>query len=296
MGKGASQNRLMLQDRRIFGQCFTLRRGQNMNCLKVQREDSTLILTLNRPDARNALSPQLMVELDAALEDARMDTGIRAVIIAASGDKVFCAGGDLKLTIPLITGARTPSDTYDEKLLEMTRANDRPLPLKGDVGKPVIAAVEGAAMGGGLELVLSCDMIVSGNSASFAAPEVVAGAYPARLTFLLPQRLPYSAAAKMLMAGTSISAEEADRLGMLTTLTEAGRALDTAKRLASRICDNAPISVRETRNTLREVVGQNRDANEKLDRRAAKIVYATRDAREGPRAFAEKRRPVFTGE
>ena len=105
-----------------------------MNCLKVQREDSTLILTLNRPDARNALSPQLMVELDAALEDARMDTGIRAVIIAASGDKVFCAGGDLKLTIPLITGARTPSDTYDEKLLEMTRANDRPLPLKSRRG------------------------------------------------------------------------------------------------------------------------------------------------------------------
>ena len=267
-----------------------------MNCLDIQREDSTLILTLNRPEARNALSPKLVVELDAALEQAKSDTSIRVVIIAAAGEKVYCAGGDLKLTIPLITGSRAPNDTFDEQLIEMTRASDRPLPIKGDVGKPVIAAVEGAAMGGGLELVLSCDMIVAGKHASFSAPEVAAGAYPARLTFLLPQRLPYSVAAKILLAGTSMSAEEADRFGMLTALTEAGSAIDEAKKLAARISHNAPISVRETRRVLQKVVSQNRDAHEKLDRRAARTVYATKDAREGPRAFAEKRRPNFTGE
>ncbi len=267
-----------------------------MNCLEIQTEDSTLILTLNRPEARNALSPKLMVELDAALEQAKSDTTIRAVIISAAGDKVFCSGGDLKLTIPLITGAREPVDAYDAQLLEMTRATSRPLPIKGDVGKPVIAAIEGSAIGGGLELVLSCDMIIAGKQASFSAPEVAAGAFPARLTFLLPQRLPYSTAAKMLIAGTLLSAEDADRHGMLTSLTEAGGALDEAKKLAKRIAINAPISVRETRRVLRDVVSQDRDELEKLDRRAARVVYATKDAREGPKAFAEKRRPKFIGE
>lgn len=266
-----------------------------MSCLLESRSDFVLTLTLNRPDAHNAMSPQLVTELDNALERAKDDSEVRAIIIAAAGGKSFCAGGDLKLTIPLITGARKPQNAFDERLLELTRTPDRPFPIKGDTGKPIIAAIEGAALGGGLELALSCDLIVAGRKATFAAPEVSSGAYPARLTFLLPQRLPHSQAMHMLISGSPISAEDAYKFGMLTSLVEPGHAIAEAESIARRISHNAPISVRETRRVTRLAVGHGQAELERVDAKAARTVYATDDAREGPRAFAEKKRPVFRG-
>lgn len=264
-------------------------------CLLEERAGSVLILTLNRPEAKNAMSPELVVRLDEACEKAKNDPSLRAVIIAAAGD-MFCSGGDLKLMIPLITGARSPENEYDEEVLSLMKEKGRPLPIHGDIGKPLIAAIEGGAFGGGLELALACDLIVASPSAVFAAPEVAAGAYPARITYLLPRRIPYSIASKVLFAGARLSAEEASRHGLLSTLTANGEVLEEALRLATRISENAPISVQAARLVANASLDLGTEVVAVLDRKMARKVYGTKDAREGPRAFRERRKPQFTGE
>jgi enoyl-CoA hydratase len=264
-----------------------------MSCLIVERDGHVATLTLNRPEARNAFSPELAVRLDEACQQLRDDRDIRAIVIAAAGSDSFSAGGDLKLMIPLITGARKAETEYDRAALALMREKGRPFPTHGDIGKPLIAAIEAPALGGGLELVLACDMIVASENASFAAPEVAAGAYPARITYLLPRRLPYSLASEMLLSGSRLSAARAHELGFVNELVPAGSALATAQRLAGRIARNAPISVRAARAVAHRALSDPAADLEALDRDMIRRVYSSKDAREGPRAFAEKRRPVF---
>ncbi len=264
-------------------------------CLIEETMGSVAILTLNRPEAKNAMSPELVVRLDSACERAKSDPLIRAVVITASDGDTFCAGGDLKLMIPLITGARSPENEYDEAVLALMKTKGRPYPIHGDIGKPLIAAIEGAALGGGLELALACDMIVVGPEGSFAAPEVAAGAYPARITYLLPKRIPYSVAAKVLLANARLSAEDALRFGLASSLTEKGGALHGALNLANQIAQNAPISVQSARSVAHGSLYRGIEDVEAFDRKMARKVYATEDAREGPRAFRERRKPRFIG-
>ncbi len=266
-----------------------------MTCLLIEIDGPVMILTLNRPDARNAISPELIVRLDAACIEARDNPDIRAVIITAAQGPVFCAGGDLKLMIPLITGMRKADDHYDRETLALMKAKDRPLPMESDIGKPLISAIEGAALGGGLELILASDLIIAGSKASFGAPEVAAGAYPARITHLLPKRLPYSIASRMMLAAQIIDAKEAATHGLVSQLVNAGDALKTALKFAHKISENAPISVQAAREVARASLSGDANEIESLDRKMARRVYASQDAREGPRAFAEKRKAEFKG-
>lgn len=264
-----------------------------MSCLLVDRTGHVATLTLNRPEARNAFSPELVVRLDEACQQLRDDRDVRAIVLAATGSDSFCAGGDLKLMIPLITGARKAENDYDRAVLALMREKGRPLPVHGDIGKPLIAAIEAPALGGGLELALACDMIIASDAASFAAPEVASGAYPARITYLLPRRLPYSLASEMLLAGTRLSAARAHQLGLVNELVPAGTAVAAAQRLAEKIAQNAPISVRSARIVAHRALSDPTADIAALDREMVRTVYSSKDAREGPRAFAEKRRPVF---
>lgn len=265
------------------------------DCLIVEDDGPVRILTLNRPDAHNAISPELIVRLDKACEEAKDDPSVRAVVIASSGTKTFCAGGDLKLMIPLVTGARKAEDDFDRVTIDLMKASDRPFPIQGDIGKPLIAAIEGAALGGGLELVLACDMIVAGRDARFGAPEATVGAYPARITFMLPQRLPYSIAAKMLLSGALLDASDAEKYGLVSDLVDVGQAQSVAVKVAHRIASNAPISVQSARQVARAAIGTDRNDLAELDQKMTGRVYRSEDAREGPRAFAERRKPEFKG-
>ncbi len=267
-----------------------------MTCLLVERDGPVMILTLNRPDARNAISPELIVRLDEACIEARDNSEIRVVIVDAVDGPVFCAGGDLKLMIPLITGMRKPADEYDRKTLALVRDKNRPLPMEGDIGKPLIAAIEGAAFGGGLELALAADLIIAGSKAKFSAPEVAAGAYPARIAHLLPKRIPYSVACRMILAADVIDAREASTFGLASKLVEAGEARKTAIDLAKKIAANAPISVQAARTVARASLAGGMDDIAQLDKSMARRVYASKDAREGPLAFRQKRKPIFKGE
>ncbi len=266
-----------------------------MSVVLTETFDHVALITLNRPQAGNAMSPELVVALHDACVQARDDDTIRVVVLAAMGDKAFCSGGDLGLTIPLLTGARKAETDADHRLLSMLSEDNCPLPTQGDIGKPVIAAVEALALGGGLELALAADIIVAGEGAKFGAPEVKAGAYPARLTYLLPDRIPYGKAAEMLMTGSLISSEDALSCHLINHRVAAGTARDKALEIAQKIAANAPISVNAAREVAKASARLPQDTLVRFDMKMAAKVYRSEDAREGPKAFSEKRKPVFKG-
>ena len=141
----------------------------------VERRGHVLIVTINRPKARNAMSPEVMVRLQDAWQEVRDSEAIRVAILTGTGDKAFCSGADLALTAPLVTGARQVEDEWDERLLQILGSDEGLFLINRDTVKPVIAAVNGAALGGGLEIAMACDIIIAADHAVFGLPEVKVG-------------------------------------------------------------------------------------------------------------------------
>jgi crotonobetainyl-CoA hydratase len=254
----------------------------------VERRGHVLIVTINRPDARNAVNQAVCVGVGDALEEAEHDNDVRAVVLTGAGDRAFCAGADLKAI------------TRGERIIPEGR---EAWGLAGFVGhyisKPTIAAVNGAAIGGGTELALASDLIVAARSATFGLPEVqrglVAGAGGA---FRLTQQLPMRVALEMLLTGDPITAERALELNLVNRVVEVDQVLAEAVALAERIASNAPLSVRATKRIALGFQGEGRPADVPLWELTAKetaTVTGSLDAVEGPRAFAEKRAPVWQG-
>ncbi len=211
-----------------------------MGCLISRIEAGVGVLSLDRPAQRNAMSPELVVTLHETLSAWDQDPAVSAVVITSSSPEIFCAGGDLKRMIPLISGQRQVEDDNDRKVLSYLKAGDAPLPIKGKFSKPLIAAIEGAAMGGGLELALACDLIVAGDDATFSAPEVKVGAYPTRLTFLLPAVIPHFVATDMLLGLRYLSAAEAESFGLVSCKVARGAAEETAIAMAAKLASLPP--------------------------------------------------------
>jgi crotonobetainyl-CoA hydratase len=240
------------------------------------------VLTINRPHALNALTAALGDRLGDALAAADADPRVRALVITGSGERAFCAGGDLKE----IGASRTPSGRGTRVVTRLVRQR---------LATPVIAAVNGLAYGGGLELMLGCDLVVSASHARFALPEVKRGLLASGGGLVrLPDVVGQRRALQMLLTGEPIDAPTALEWGLVNTLAQRGEVLATALRLASTIADNAPLSVR----TSKAVVYQ----TARLPEAEAWALTASRhaqlmrsdDAVEGPRAFAEKRPPRWS--
>ena len=142
-----------------------------MSALTYEKDGHIAIITINRPEARNAMNPEVIVRLDEAWKNVHDDDEVRVAIITGSGDKAFCSGADLGRLIPLITGARKPEDEWDEKILSDPMMSNRSILRNYDTVKPVIAAVNGFALGGGFELALACDLIIASENATFGLPE-----------------------------------------------------------------------------------------------------------------------------
>jgi enoyl-CoA hydratase len=265
--------------------------------LLYEKRDGIAILTLNRPEQRNAFSPQTMVLLARAWKDFREDDAMRVAILTGAGDTAFCAGGDLKLLLPMFTGARQPETEWDHELMSnlgdvMATALLRPFELY----KPIIAAVNGYAMAGGSEILQSTDIRIASRTASFGLTEVKRGLVPGGGSMVRLQRqIPYAKAMELLMTGDNMTAEEAHRVGFINEVVEPEALMPRALELAAKIAKNAPLAVQAIKETAIRTNGIPLEEAFKIEHECSARVMTSSDAREGPRAFAEKREPVFKG-
>ncbi|MFP6654571.1 MAG: enoyl-CoA hydratase-related protein [Myxococcota bacterium] len=266
--------------------------------LLYEKSDGIAILTLNRPDHRNAFSPEMMVLLAEAWVDFRDDDSLRVAILTGAGDAAFCAGGDLSKLMPLFTGAREPLDEWDRRLMSdvsnvMSTALLRPFELY----KPIIAAINGVAVAGGTEILQSTEIRISSTNASFGLSEVQRGLVPGGGSMVrLPRQIPYCKAMEILLTGDRISAEEALRIGFVNELAPPEDLMSRAFQFANRLAKNAPLALRAIKEAVLRTSGLPLDEAYRIEFEIASKVMQSKDAREGPKAFMEKRAPIFTGE
>jgi enoyl-CoA hydratase len=243
-----------------------------------ERIGAVEVLTLNRPEARNALSPELMAEMGAALEECLDDVDARVVVLTGAGEKAFCAGMDLK-SFGEGAGTGPISPVFGEF-------------MSGNYAKPLVAAVNGAAVGGGFELVLNCDLVVAADHARFGLPEVKRGLYAAGGGTVLSTRIPMALALEIGLTGEYIDARRALDLGLVNRVTPADQLMAGALELAEKIAANGPLGVQLTKKLMRRgaaAPGAMASPEEMQD------VFGSDDAREGAAAFMEKREPRWTG-
>jgi enoyl-CoA hydratase len=257
------------------------------HCL-VEQEGHTLVVTMNRPEARNALSGEMMDIMREAWDRVNSDDSVRVAILTGAGG-AFCAGADLKA----MTSAH-PGDSFEGGGWDLSVI--KPL-LKGfRLTKPLIAAVEGPAIAGGTEILQATDIRVAGESARFGVSEPRWGLYPLGGSAVrLPRQIPYTVAVDLLLTGRHIKAPEAQEIGLIGHVVPDGTALDKARELADLIAANGPLAVQAILRTIRDTEGLHEEEAFKLDAKVGAPVFSSNDAKEGPRAFAEKRTPVFTG-
>jgi enoyl-CoA hydratase len=257
------------------------------DCL-VERQGHVLIVTMNRPHARNALSSAMMSIMKSAWDEVDSDPSIRVCVLTGAGGS-FCAGADLKAMTSSHPGDSFSRGGWDLSVIE-------PL-LKGRrLTKPLIAAVEGPAIAGGTEILQATDIRVAGESARFGVSEARWGLYPLGGSAVrLPRQIPYTVAAELLLTGRHITAAEALSIGLIGHVVPDGQALVKALELAEQIAANGPLAVQAILRTIRETEGMPENEAFTVDARVGTEVFQSTDAKEGPRAFAEKRRPEFTG-
>jgi enoyl-CoA hydratase len=258
----------------------------------VERDGSAVVITLNRPHRFNALSGPMLVRMYDAMVAACHDDDVRCIILTGAGGN-FCAGADLRAS----AGDADDSDTEIDVRARM--AADPDLPYKGLLRhyrptKPLIAAVEGAAIAGGTEILQGTDIRVAGESARFGVSEARWSLYPmAGSAVRLRRQIPYTVAAEILLTGKHITADEARRIGLIGHVVPDGYALAKAKEIAAVIADNGPLAVEAILRTLHETDGMTEEEALAHEWEYGQAVFLTEDAKEGPRAFTEKRKPAF---
>ena len=246
--------------------------------------DHVALVTLNRPEARNAVNGDVTQGLEAAIDATEADDDVWLVILTGSGDAAFCAGADLKaVSSGQGQGLRTERGGF-AGFVHATRR------------KPWIAAINGPALAGGCEIALACELRVAVPTARFGLPEVKRGLVAsAGGLYRLPRALPQALALEMILTGEPISAERALQLGLVNALAEPAGLLAAAQALAARITVNAPVAVRESLAVAKQALDLDDAGLRSLSGQAQQAVMASEDYREGPLAFIEKRAPRWTG-
>ena len=258
------------------------------HCL-VEQRGHVLIVTMNRPAARNALSSEMMAIMTEAWDRVDSDPEIRAAILTGAGG-AFCAGMDLKAMSRNAPGDTVKQGAWDPASL--------PALLKGRrLTKPLIAAVEGPAIAGGTEILQGTDIRVAGRSARFGVSEARWGLFPLGGSAVrLVRQIPYTVACDILLTGRHITADEAKEYGLIGHVVDDGAALDKALELADTICANGPLAVQAILRTIRETEGMHELDAFAIEAPIGISVFQSKDAKVGPKAFAAKEKPVFTGE
>jgi enoyl-CoA hydratase len=253
--------------------------------LVTDRHGSAMVLRLNRPEARNALTPSLVIAIVEAVAAAEADPDVRAVVLTGTGDRAFCAGMDLRS----FAAAGPPTPEAKTATAGFGRL------MRGEVSIPLIGAANATAVAGGFELLLACDIIVASNRAEFGLPEVKRGLFAAgNGTTGLAQRVSLGIALELTLTGDSISAARAYELGLLNVVVEPAEVLPTALAYAERIASNGPLGLAATKELVRMSVTDPAGAVGRAEHWQA-TVFGSEDAKEGAMAFVEKRPPVWRG-
>ncbi|MEE9199202.1 MAG: enoyl-CoA hydratase-related protein [Dehalococcoidia bacterium] len=246
-----------------------------------EKKDKVAYITINRPRVMNAMDAETFQRLGEAIREVDRDPEVWVAIVTGAGDKAFTSGADLKGYIGReVEGPGEPYSMYEfYKLIPSI--------------KPFIAAINGYCLAGGLELALSCDIRIASENASFGCPEVRWGVLHGYGALRLPRMIPMAEAMELLLIGDRIDAQKALRLGLVSRVVPQDQLMPTAEAIAHRICENAPLSVRVTKELAHRGAQMPHSEGLHLVHTLMAQLYATEDSKEGPRAFAEKRKPNY---
>jgi len=250
--------------------------------LKYTKEGKIATLTLNRPDALNALNIELISEISKALIDFMRDDNLWVGIITGAGEKAFCAGADIKEALPRLKEFRNLPWA-------------EPPFFRGlKLWKPLVAAVNGHALGGGLEVALLCDVRIASENATFGVPEVTLGLIPAwGATQRLPRAIPTALAAEMLMTGRMINAQEAYRIGLVNKVVPLADLMNSARQMAEILCKPGPLAVRAAKKAMLDGLNVSLPQGLEVEKEMTDYIIGTEDFIEGTTAFIEKRKPQW---
>jgi enoyl-CoA hydratase len=254
--------------------------------LLVERDDAVLVVTINRPKVLNALNAATLAELDALFAQAATDDAVRVVILTGAGDRSFVAGADInELAVQSPPGGR-----------EHARRGQQVFDRIARLGKPVIAAVNGFALGGGCELAMACTLRIAADSAKFGQPEINLGLMPGYAgSQRLPRLVGRGRALEMLLTGNPIGADEALRIGLVNRVVPAAELEAAGRALAAELAGKAPVAVRYILDAVSAGLDMSLADGQDYEATLFGLIASTEDMREGTRAFLEKRSPRFTG-
>ena len=248
-----------------------------------KKEGRIAIFTINRPEAMNAINVQAVQELHEAMVSFRDDPEVWVGIITGAGERAFCCGADIKDMLPFMKEHRDSPWAVPAT------------PMRGlDMWKPLVAAINGLALGGGLEIALACDIRIASETARFGTPEVTLGLMPGwGGTQRLPRMLPWCKAAEILLMGRIIDAEEAYRISLVNKVVPQDKVMPTAKEWAEAICQAGPLAVRAAKEAMIRGSSMTLDEGLRLENSLVSYLAGTEDFTEGTTAFVEKRKPVY---
>lgn len=251
--------------------------------LVTERRGAVAVLRLNRPEARNALNPELLSAIGLGMVEAERDPDIRAVVLTGTGDRAFCAGMDLRA---FAEGGSVGASSEGTKGFARFAS--------GDIGVPIVGAANATAVAGGFELLLGCDLVVASDAASFGLPEVKRGLFAAGGGVFVSTRIPLAVALELTLTGDPVDAGRALSLGLINQVVAPGEVLEAALALAERIARNGPLAIQATKQLVR-TASTDLEKARSLAAEWQPKVFGSEDAKEGATAFIEKRDPQWRG-
>ena len=260
-----------------------------------EKKDHLAILTLNRPEAMNAMNSVMRREMGEAFIDFRDDADSWVLVITGAGDRAFCSGMDLREMASRLAGGGPPQGAPPQGAPPQPRTPEISLMAGNvDIWKPIIAAINGVAVGGGLETALACDIRIAADNVRMGLSEPKRGIIPGGGGLArLPRLIPIGAAMEMLLTGDLITAQEAYRIGLVNQVVPASELMAAARKMAERLMESAPLALRAIKETVMKT--RHMSLEEALPARFGPNVMASQDAREGTAAFGQKRKPEWKG-